>query len=58
MLARYPSSHRCLLSALLPLTSPPPSTRRGSAYHSDEEIVETLNGCVCCSVRQDLIAAI
>ena len=32
--------------------------RRGSAFHSDEEIIETLNGCICCSVRQDLIAII
>ena len=43
---------------LLPFTSPPPLIRRGSAFHSDEEIIETLNGCICCSVRQDLIAII
>ena len=29
---------------------------KNSQFHSDEEIVETLNGCICCSVRQDLIA--
>ena len=23
-----------------------------SQFHSDESIVETLNGCICCSVRQ------
>ena len=27
-----------------------------SKFSSDEEIVEVLNGCICCSVRQDLVA--
>ena len=27
-----------------------------SKYSSDEEIVEVLNGCICCTVRSDLIA--
>ena len=26
-----------------------------SKFNSDEEIVEVLNGCICCSVRQDLV---
>ena len=25
-------------------------------FSSDEEIIEVLNGCICCSVRQDLVA--
>jgi G3E family GTPase len=29
---------------------------KNSQFRSDEEIVETLNGCICCSVRQDLVA--
>ena len=28
---------------------------KNTKIHSDEEIVEVLNGCVCCSVRTDLI---
>jgi len=28
---------------------------KNSKFHSDEEIVEVLNGCICCSVRQDLV---
>lgn len=28
---------------------------KNSKFHSDEEIIEVLNGCICCSVRQDLI---
>ena len=27
-----------------------------SKFSSDEEIIEVLNGCICCSVRQDLVA--
>ena len=30
--------------------------KKNSKFRSDEEIVEVLNGCVCCSVRQDLVA--
>jgi G3E family GTPase len=26
-----------------------------SKFSSDEEIIEVLNGCICCSVRQDLV---
>ena len=26
---------------------------RNSKFSSDEEIIEVLNGCVCCSVRKD-----
>ena len=29
---------------------------KNSKYSSDEEIVEVLNGCLCCTVRSDLIA--
>ena len=29
---------------------------KSSKYASDQEIVEVLNGCICCSVRTDLIA--
>merc|ERR1712185_379833 len=29
---------------------------KNSKFRSDEEIVEVLNGCICCSVRQDLVA--
>ena len=29
---------------------------KNSKYASDEEIIEVLNGCVCCTVRSDLIA--
>tara|TARA_B100000795_G_scaffold265039_1_gene246333 strand:- start:1096 stop:1629 length:534 start_codon:yes stop_codon:yes gene_type:complete len=32
--------------------------KKGSKFSSDEEIVEVLNGCICCSVRQDLVAII
>ena len=28
---------------------------KNSKFHSDEEIIEVLNGCICCTVRQDLI---
>eukprot|EP00966_Prymnesium_polylepis_P158622 3666482-Prymnesium_polylepis.2 len=31
---------------------------KNSKYSSDEEIVEVLNGCVCCSVRKDLVTII
>ena len=30
--------------------------KQDSKYASDEEIVEVLNGCICCTVRSDLIA--
>ena len=30
---------------------------KNTAMQSDEEIVEVLNGCVCCSVRTDLMKA-
>jgi len=30
--------------------------QKKSQFKSDEEIVEVLNGCICCTVRQDLIA--
>jgi len=30
--------------------------QKNSQFKSDEEIVEVLNGCICCTVRQDLIA--
>jgi G3E family GTPase len=29
--------------------------KNDSRFQSDEEIIEVLNGCICCSVRQDLI---
>ena len=29
---------------------------KNSKFHSDEEIIEVLNGCICCSVRGDLVA--
>ena len=29
---------------------------KNSKFSSDEDIVEVLNGCICCSVRQDLVA--
>eukprot|EP00966_Prymnesium_polylepis_P051268 1186514-Prymnesium_polylepis.2 len=29
---------------------------KNTKFHSDEEIVEVLNGCICCAVRKDLIA--
>ena len=32
--------------------------KKESKFSSDEEIVEVLNGCICCSVRQDLVAII
>ena len=28
---------------------------KNSKFSSDEEIIEVLNGCICCSVRQDLV---
>eukprot|EP00310_Coccolithus_braarudii_P013186 CAMPEP_0183350514 /NCGR_PEP_ID=MMETSP0164_2-20130417/19692_1 /TAXON_ID=221442 /ORGANISM="Coccolithus pelagicus ssp braarudi, Strain PLY182g" /LENGTH=451 /DNA_ID=CAMNT_0025522459 /DNA_START=74 /DNA_END=1429 /DNA_ORIENTATION=- len=31
---------------------------KNSKYASDEEIVEVLNGCICCTVRSDLIAVL
>ena len=30
---------------------------KNAKYMADEEIVETLNGCICCSVRTDLVKA-
>ena len=32
--------------------------KKESKFSSDEEIIEVLNGCICCSVRQDLVAII
>ena len=29
---------------------------KNSKYASDQEIVEVLNGCICCTVRSDLVA--
>jgi len=29
---------------------------KNSKFNSDEEIIEVLNGCICCSVRQDLVS--
>ena len=31
---------------------------QNSKFSSDEEIIEVLNGCICCSVRKDLIATL
>lgn len=31
---------------------------KNSKFSSDEEIVEVLNGCVCCSVRSDLVKVV
>ena len=28
---------------------------KNSKFKSDEEIIEVLNGCICCTVRKDLI---
>merc|ERR1712167_127125 len=28
---------------------------KNSKFSSDEDIIEVLNGCICCSVRQDLV---
>jgi G3E family GTPase len=28
---------------------------KNGQFQSDEEIIETLNGCICCSVRKDLV---
>ena len=28
---------------------------KNGKFHTDEEIIEVLNGCICCTVRQDLI---
>ena len=30
--------------------------QKNSKFNADEEIVEVLNGCVCCAVRSDLVA--
>ena len=30
----------------------------GGRFGSDEEIIEVLNGCICCTVRSDLIAVL
>ena len=31
---------------------------KNSKFSTDEDIVEVLNGCMCCSVRQDLVAVL
>ena len=31
---------------------------KNSKFNTDEDIVEVLNGCMCCSVRQDLVAVL
>ena len=31
---------------------------KNSKFASDEEIIEVLNGCICCSVRSDLVAVL
>jgi len=31
---------------------------KNSKFSNDEEIIEVLNGCICCSVRQDLVAVL
>ena len=30
--------------------------QKSSVHNSDKEIVEVLNGCICCTVRSDLVA--
>ena len=32
--------------------------QKNTKIHSDEEIIEVLNGCICCSVRQDLVRVV
>ena len=32
--------------------------KKNSKFSTDEDIVEVLNGCMCCSVRQDLVAVL
>merc|ERR1712087_665024 len=31
---------------------------KNTKMQSDEEIIEMMNGCICCTVRQDLIAVL
>ena len=32
--------------------------RQNKKFQTDEEVIEMLNGCICCTVRQDLVSAI
>ena len=43
------------LIVLPPTTTRSISSAVAGATHSDERIVETLNGCICCAVRKDLV---
>ena len=43
------------LIALPPTTTRSISSAVAGATTSDERIVETLNGCICCAVRKDLV---
>ena len=32
--------------------------KQNKKFQTDEEVIEMLNGCICCTVRQDLVSAI